>query len=291
MTTAVYTRNCELRPGMEFPPGMQRLAACVEYDGSLFHGFQAQKFAVDTVQKSLQTALSSVADEEITLVCAGRTDAGVHASAQIIHFDTLAERPLKAWSLGANARLPRGISIKWAQPVSPAFHARFSARARSYRYLIYNSPTRPALMREQVTWQKRPLNYDAVVSAASCLVGEHDFSSFRASQCQARSPVRHLRHLRFCRSRDLIIMEVKANAFLHHMVRNIAGVLMTVGYGDKPVQWVEEVLAARDRTQGGVTGPAAGLYLVNVEYDKEFQLPAAEPGPYFLPEVLDWTAV
>lgn len=291
MNNPVYTRNCELKPAMEFPPGMQRLAACVEYDGSRFHGFQAQKFEVETVQKSLQSALSSVADEGITLVCAGRTDAGVHASGQIFHFDTLADRPSKAWSLGVNARLPQGVSIKWAQPVSSGFHARFSARARTYRYVIYNCPTRPALMREQVTWQKRPLDFESMVNAASHLVGEHDFSSFRASQCQARSPVRHLHHLRFSRTRDLIVMEVKANAFLHHMVRNIAGVLMTVGCGDKPIHWVREVLAARDRTQGGITAPAAGLYLVNVDYAREFGLPAGEPGPYFLPETLDWTVV
>lgn len=273
---------------MTFPEGMQRLCLRVEYDGSLFHGFQAQKFAVETVQKSLEAALSSVADEAITLVCAGRTDAGVHASAQIVHFDTLAKRPLKAWSLGVNARLPQGVSIKWAQEVPPTFHARFSARARTYRYVIYNSPTRPALMRQQVTWQKRPLDFAAMVSGASCLAGEHDFSSFRASQCQARNPVRTMQRLRFCRNRDLIIMEVKANAFLHHMVRNIAGVLMTVGCGDKPVEWVESVLAARDRTQGGVTAASAGLYLVEVAYESPFSLPTDEPGPYFLPASLEW---
>lgn len=288
MNPAVYSRNCELKPGMSFPEGMQRLCLRVEYNGALFHGFQAQKFAVATVQESLEAALSSVADEAITLVCAGRTDAGVHASAQIVHFDTLAKRPLKAWSLGVNARLPRGISVKWAHVVSDSFHARFSAMARTYRYVIYNDPTRPALMPEQVTWQKRPLNFAAMVKGASCLVGEHDFSSFRASQCQARSPVRHLQRLRFCRSRDLIIMEVRANAFLHHMVRNIAGVLMTIGCGDKPQQWAEEVLLARDRTQGGLTAPSAGLYLVKVDYNPEFQLPAGEPGPYFLPDALDW---
>lgn len=288
MTTPTYSRNCELKPGMTFPEGMQRLCLRVEYDGSLFHGFQAQTFAVDTVQKSLEAALSSVADEPITLVCAGRTDAGVHASAQIVHFDTLAKRPLKAWSLGVNARLPQGVSVKWAQAVPATFHARFSARARTYRYVIYNSPTRPAIMRQQLTWQKRSLNFAAMVGGASCLVGEHDFSSFRASQCQARNPVRHLHGLRFCRCRDLIIMEVKANAFLHHMVRNIAGVLMTVGCGDKPVEWVEQVLAARDRTQGGVTAASAGLYLVQVDYDSEFPLPVDEPGPCFLPETLEW---
>jgi tRNA pseudouridine38-40 synthase len=288
LNAPVYTRNCELKPGMAFPEGMQRLCLCVEYNGTLFHGFQAQKFAIETVQQRLEAALSSVANESITLVCAGRTDAGVHAAAQIIHFDTQAERPLKAWSLGANARLPQGVSIKWAQVVPPVFHARFSALARTYRYIIYNSPTRPALMRDQVTWQKRPLNLDAMLEAASCLVGEHDFRAFRAAQCQARNPVRQLHHLRFCRSRGLIIMEVKANAFLYHMVRNIAGVLMTVGCGDKPKQWVETVLESRDRTQGGVTAPAGGLYLVKVDYGSECSLPPNPVGPYFLPEKLDW---
>ncbi|MEX1032647.1 MAG: tRNA pseudouridine(38-40) synthase TruA [Cellvibrionaceae bacterium] len=288
MTIPIYSRNCELKTGMVFPDGMRRVCLCVEYNGSLFHGFQAQRFAVETVQKSLELALSSVADEAITLVCAGRTDAGVHACYQIVHFDTLADRPLKAWSLGVNARLPQGVSVKWAQMVPSSFHARFGAVARTYRYIIYNNPTRPALMREQVTWQKRPLNYQAMVVAAASLVGEHDFSSFRASQCQARSPVRHVRHLRFCRNRDLIVMEIKANAFLHHMVRNIVGVLMTIGCGDKPTDWIQRVLLARDRTQGGVTGPAAGLYLVDVEYDSGFQLPPNPLGPYFLPEVLDW---
>ncbi|MGQ9424715.1 tRNA pseudouridine(38-40) synthase TruA [Gilvimarinus sp. F26214L] len=288
MTSANYTRNCELKPGMMFPEGMRRVCLCVEYNGAQFHGFQAQKFAVDTVQKSLQAALSSVADEPITLVCAGRTDAGVHASSQIVHFDTLAERPLKAWSLGVNARLPQGVSVRWAREIGPEFHARFSAVARSYRYIVYNSPTRPALMRDQVTWQKRPMNFERMVEAARCLVGEHDFSSFRASQCQARSPVRHLQRLRFARTRELMVVELRANAFLHHMVRNIMGVLMTVACGDKPAEWVAQVLEARDRTQGGVTAPAAGLYLVRVEYPEAFDLPAGEGGPYFLPETLTW---
>lgn len=288
MNTPVYSRNCELKPGMIFPEGMQRICLGVEYNGSLFQGFQAQKHTAATVQESLQKALSSVADEAITLVCAGRTDAGVHATSQIVHFDTLAERPFKAWFLGANARLPDGVSIRWAKAVSPDFHARFSARARTYRYMIYNSPTRPALLRQQVTWQKRPLDFSAMVDAAACLPGEHDFSSFRASQCQARSPVRKLHSLRFSRYRDLIILELRANAFLHHMVRNIAGVLMTVGCGDKPRQWVEEVLAARDRTRGGVTAAPHGLYLVKVEYPAEFGLPDEDAGPWFLPERLDW---
>src|SRR5690606_32470957 len=260
-----YSRNCELKEGMEFPARMQRLAACVEYNGSLFHGFQAQKFAVDTVQSRLEEALSSVADEEIKLVCAGRTDAGVHAAAQIIHFDTRAERPLKAWSLGVNARLPSGVCIRWAKVVDPSFHARFSARARRYRYVIYNSPTRSALMPDQLSWQKRPLDFESMVEAAGCLLGEHDFSSFRAAQCQARSPVRRLDAIRFARNRELIVIELRANAFLHHMVRNIAGVLMAVGCGEKPVGRVKEVLVARDRRAGRVTASSIGVYSATVE--------------------------
>lgn len=284
----VYRRNCELKPGMEFPAGMERWCLCVEYNGAAFHGFQAQNFDVATVQRSLEAALSSVADEAITLVCAGRTDAGVHASAQIVHFDTLAKRPSKAWVLGVNGRLPAGVSVKWAQQVSPHFHARFSAQARRYRYIIYNSATRPALLWDQLSWQKRPLDYHRMVEAAAPLIGEHDFSSFRAAQCQARHPVRQVHYVRFARYRQLIVLEIKANAFLHHMVRNIAGVLMTVGCGDKPVSWVGEVLEARDRTRGGVTAPGAGLYLVEVDYPAEFELPAMDPGPIFLPESLSW---
>lgn len=283
-----YRRNCELKEGMEFPAGMQRWALCVEYNGALFHGFQAQNFDVETVQRSLERALSSVADEKITLVCAGRTDAGVHASAQIVHFDTLAQRPSKAWVLGVNARLPAGVAVKWAQQGSPHFHARFSAQARRYRYIIYNSPTRPALLWDQLTWQKRPLDYGKMVEAAAPLVGEHDFTSFRAAQCQAHHPVRHVHYIRFARYRQLIILEIKANAFLHHMVRNIAGVLMAVGCGDKPVSWVQEVLDARDRTRGGATAPGAGLYLVAVDYPEHFGLPKVEAGPLFLPESFDW---
>lgn len=288
---AIYRRNCELKEGMEFPQGMQRWALCVEYNGASFHGFQLQSFDVETVQRSLEAALSSVADEPITLVCAGRTDAGVHASAQIVHFDTLAERPTKAWVLGVNGRLPSGVSVKWAQAVSPHFHARFSAQARRYRYIIYNSPTRPALLWDQLTWQKRALDYSKMLAGAAPLIGEHDFSSFRAAQCQARQPVRQLHYIRFARYRQLIIMEISANAFLHHMVRNIAGVLMTVGCGDKPVAWVEEVLKAQDRTRGGVTAPGAGLYLVGVDYPEHFELPTPEAGPLFLPESLDWESV
>ncbi|GAB1266334.1 tRNA pseudouridine(38-40) synthase TruA [Aurantivibrio infirmus] len=284
----MYTRNCELKPGMEFPEGMRRMCLSLEYNGAGFHGFQAQKSKVKTIQSSLEEALSSIADEPIKLVCAGRTDAGVHATSQIIHFDTLASRPDKAWTLGANARLDRGVSIKWAKQVTPNFHARFSAKARTYRYLIFNHPTRPALLSDQITWQKRPLDFSKIIAASNSLLGEKDFSSFRSAQCQARNPVRTIHHIKFARSGDIAVMEVRANAFLHHMIRNIIGVLFAVGAGDKPPNWVEWVLDARDRTKAGVTGPPHGLYLTEVEYDHEFGLPNNDPGPYFLPAELDW---
>lgn len=284
----MYTRNCELKPDMKFPEGMRRMCLSLEYNGAGFHGFQAQKSGVKTVQSSLEKALSSIADEDIKLVCAGRTDAGVHASSQIVHFDTMAVRPDKAWTLGANARVDKGISIKWAKHVQPSFHARFSASARTYRYLIFNHPTRLALLSDCVTWQKRPLNFANIIQASRYLLGENDFSSFRSSQCQARNPVRTIHHIKFSRSGDIRVMEVRANAFLHHMIRNIVGVLMAIGAGDKPVSWVKDVLQARDRTQAGVTGPPNGLYLTKVEYDSGFALPAVDSGPFFLPATLNW---
>ncbi|GAB1259737.1 tRNA pseudouridine(38-40) synthase TruA [Aurantivibrio plasticivorans] len=287
----IYSRNCELKPGIEFPDHMQRMCIGIEYNGTAFHGFQVQKFAVDTVQGALHEALSWVADESITLVCAGRTDAGVHASSQVAHFDTLADRPLKAWSMGVNARLPAGVSIKWAMPVVPAFHARFSATARTYRYVIYNNPSRPAVLSKLVTWFKRPLNHDSMQSAAACLLGEHDFSAFRASQCQANSPVRRVESLRFAAFRDFVVIEIKANAFLHHMVRNIVGSLLAIAAGDKPVSWMKELLEGRDRRLAAATAPGDGLYLVAVDYPAEFGIPDTPPGPDLVPEQLDWQIV
>ena len=273
---------------MSLPDDMQRIALGVEYDGGDFHGFQIQQSASDTIQQSLHQALSSIADETITVVCAGRTDAGVHATEQIVHFDTLAERPLKAWSLGVNARLPPGICVRWAQVIGPDFHARFSALSRRYRYLILNRPTRPALYGKQITWFKRPLQFERMAEAASCLVGEHDFSALRAAQCQARSPVRTIQHVHLAQWGDLIALDVQANAFLHHMVRNIAGCLLAIGAGDKPVDWLSSVLASRDRTQAAATAPPYGLYLVNVGYPQVFQLPQHVLGPLLLPADLQW---
>jgi tRNA pseudouridine38-40 synthase len=279
-----YERNGEILQATPWPEGMNRIALGVEYKGTEFHGFQTQPSGVKTVQQALQKALSKVADEEITLVCAGRTDAGVHATQQVIHFDTSAVRPEKAWVLGTKPHLPDSVIVRWAKNVSPQFHARFSALNRTYRYLLSDASTASALVAHQVTWSSRKLNLDWMREGAKYLIGQQDFTSFRATQCQAKSPVRTIHHLHLVRRGDLIILEVQANAFLHHMVRNIVGVLMTVGTGDKPAEWVGEVLAARDRSKGAVTAKPYGLYLVSVDYPEEFNIPQLSPGPFFIEE-------
>lgn len=286
MVTAVkeriYTPNGEIFADTPWPPDMHRVCLVVEYNGAAFRGFQVQPGDVPTVQRSLQQALSVVANEPITLVCAGRTDAGVHATCQVVHFDTRARRPSRAWTSGTRPHLPPGVSVRWAGEVSPFFHARFSARARTYRYLLTDGPSRPGLLHDQVTWHPRPLDVEVMREGAAALVGEHDFTSFRAVQCQAKSPVRHIEHLHLSRRGELILLEVRANAFLHHMVRNIVGVLLRLGTGDKPADWVRQVLRARDRRCAGVTAPATGLYLVAVDYDGQFGVPALAPGPLFM---------
>ncbi len=280
--TRTYTRNGEVLANTPYPENMQRLALAIEYRGSDFHGFQTQPNGLKTVQQALERALSKVADEEITLVCAGRTDAGVHATNQVVHFDTLATRPLKAWVLGTRSYLPKTVTVRWAKDISPKFHARFSALNRTYRYLISDAPAPSALHYDQITWSSRRLDIDKMRDGAGFLVGQHDFSSFRATQCQAKSPVRAIHHLHIIRIGDLIVIEVQANAFLHHMVRNIVGVLLAVGSGDKSPGWVEDVLNAKDRSCASVTAKPFGLYLVAVEYPCHFDLPQVAPGPLFL---------
>lgn len=262
--------------------GVSRIALGVEYKGARYRGWQRQETGVPSVQEALEKALSKVAAESVSVICAGRTDAAVHASGQVVHFDTAVERPLKAWIMGANANLPGDISVTWAQPMPAHFHARFSAMARRYRYVIYNDPIRPAHMADEITWNHRPLDVARMREAARALVGTHDFTSFRAVQCQAKSPIKTLHHLRVVEHGRFIVLDVRANAFLHHMVRNIAGVLMAVGAGEREPQWVSEILAARDRRSGGVTAHPYGLYLVRVEYPDEFQLPPRYLGPHFL---------
>ena len=278
-----YTRNCEIIEEDVFPEGMHRVALGIEYNGAGFSGFQKQPSGVATVQQSLEKALSQVANEPVTLVCAGRTDAGVHASGQVIHFDTLAVRPDKAWVQGVNALLPDAVSVRWAQEVSPHFHARFAALDRTYRYLIYQDRSRPAIGAGQLTWERRTLDLNAMRTAAESLVGEHDFTSFRATQCQAKSPVRTVRYIELFEMGELLVLEIRANAFLHHMVRNITGVLLAIGAGEKPVNWCRDVLNAKDRRKGGVTAKPDGLYLVDVGYPEHFCLPSSAAGPRFVP--------
>jgi len=282
----IYKANGEVPQGRALPEGLRRVALGVEYCGARLHGFQKQKTAAETVQAYLELALSTIAAEPVTLVCAGRTDAGVHATNQVIHFDTRAQRPERAWVQGVNTKLPDVVRVHWAREMPAQFHARFSAYARSYRYLIHSAPTRSAHSAAEVTWTQHPLDLNAMREGAKYLLGRHDFTSFRASQCQAKSPVREITCLDIARVGPLIVLEISANAFLHHMVRNITGVLMAVGRAERAPGWVKEVLDQRDRSAGGVTAPPFGLYLVDVQYPQEFQLPQCEPGPLLVPQPL-----
>jgi tRNA pseudouridine38-40 synthase len=277
-----YKRNTEVLDHNQFPDGMRRIALGIEYNGSLFRGFQSQPSGVPTVQQSIEGALSAICDEPITLACAGRTDTGVHATNQVVHFDTLAHRPEKAWLRGANTHLPEGVSIRWSQEVSHRFHSRFSARSRSYRYIIYNVSTPSALMKSLVTWDRRQLDVDAMIAGSRHLLGEHNFNAFRGADCQAKNPVRCINEINIQRADDFVVIEVKATAFLYHMVRNIVGVLSAVAASEKSAEWVKVVLDSQDRRCGGVTAPAAGLYLVQIEYDPIFNLPQRAKGPYII---------
>ncbi len=254
-----------------------RIALGVEYDGSGFHGWQTQQQGIRSVQEELEQALSKVAVVPVRVQCAGRTDTGVHASGQVVHFDTEAVRPMRSWILGGNVNLPYDANITWAQEVSTDFHARFSATGRRYRYVIANRMTRSSLMGRRVVWVHHDLDAERMHRAAQYLVGTHDFSSYRALGCQAKSPVREMRAIAVRRQGDLILLDLYANAFLHHMVRNIAGVLITIGKGERQEAWSREVLELRDRTLGGVTAPPQGLYLTEVEYPAEFSIPAPVP--------------
>lgn len=248
----------------------------VEYDGTGFRGWQTQQVGVRTVQTCLEDALARVADHPVSVQAAGRTDAGVHALEQVVHFDTGARRRERSWVLGANANLPPDVAVRWAYPVDDRFHARFSAIARHYRYRIVTQRTRSPLRRDHAVWVHTALDPVRMQAAASALVGEHDFSSFRAVACQSRSPVRRIHYLEVSERNGLLMLAVGANGFLHHMVRNIAGVLLAIGRGDAPVSWTRDLLAARDRTLGGVTAPPQGLYFVRADYSPDFGLPQLE---------------
>ena len=255
-----------------------RVALGVEYDGAAFCGWQTQPSGCG-VQDHLERALGRIAGEPVSITCAGRTDAGVHALAQVIHFDTRAERPASAWIRGVNAALPAGVAVLWAREVRADFHARYSALSRSYRYILLNDAVRPAAAHGRVGWFHLPLDVAAMRSAARLLVGEHDFSAFRSSECQARSPVRILHAIDVEACGVYVVFDLRANAFLQHMVRNLVGTLVYVGKGKCDVSWVADVLASRERAQAAPTFDAAGLYLTRVEYGAQWSIPAAPRSP------------
>lgn len=251
-----------------------RIALGIEFDGTSFAGWQSQTHR-NAVQDVVERALSAVADRPVATVCAGRTDAGVHALMQVVHFDVDVLRPDSAWVRGTNANLPPSVAVVWARPVADDFHARYSALGRRYRYVLLNQPVRPALMHGKVGWHHLTLDVEAMRAAAAALVGEQDFSAFRSSECQAKSPVRTLRKLDISRQGDVIVFDLEANAFLHHMVRNLVGALVYVGNGRWAPGRVANVLAGRDRSKGAPTFDAAGLYFVGADYDARWSLPVA----------------
>ncbi|MGQ0700421.1 MAG: tRNA pseudouridine(38-40) synthase TruA [Panacagrimonas sp.] len=261
---------------------MARWAAAVEYDGSQYAGWQAQHHA-PSVQAAVEAALSRVANHPVQTVAAGRTDAGVHAFRQIVHFDSDSRRTPHAWLLGTNTNLPADVALHWVREVRADFHARFSAEARRYRYVIHNSRARSALLAGRAAWVTWELDVEAMHRAAQALVGEQDFSAFRDSECQSRSPMRNVTDIGVRRHQSFVLLDIRANAFLHHMVRTIAGTLMDVGSGKQPECWIAEVLASRDRTRAGLNAPACGLYFLAADYPAEFDLP--ETPPFWLPGV------
>ncbi|MBC6428966.1 MAG: tRNA pseudouridine(38-40) synthase TruA [Cellvibrionales bacterium] len=265
-------------PGTPPPPGMHRVALGIEYDGSAYCGWQRQAH-VASVQQALEEALAWVADAPVSLICAGRTDAGVHACEQVAHFDTRAHRRPESWVRGANSALDRAIALRWAQEMPGDFHARFTARARTYRYVIANTRHRPALAHRGLTWVPAPLDAAAMHRALKKLRGEHDYSSFRAAGCQSRSATRHLSHTAVTRHGERILIELRANAFVLHMVRNIVGSLLDVGRGTADESHLLRLLELRDRTRAGPTAPPTGLYLFKVSYPPHFTLPNLPPNP------------
>jgi len=256
-----------------------RIALGIEYCGTGFRGWQSQAGG-GTVQDVLEAALGQIAGEKIGVLCAGRTDAGVHATHQVAHFDTNVDRPLSAWVRGVNSQLPDGVAVRWAQPVGDEFHARFSARGRRYRYLLLNRPQRPGLWQGRLGWFHLPLDLAAMQEASLRLIGEHDFSAFRAAECQAKSPVKTLSRAEVRQSGNLFIFDFEASAFLHHMVRNLVGTLVYIGKGAQSPGWIDELLQLRDRTRAAPTFSADGLYFRGPLYEPHWNLP--EPDDDFL---------
>lgn len=262
-------------PTEQPPAAARRFALGIEYDGTAFAGWQNQSHA-PSVQAALNAAIARVANEPASTAAAGRTDAGVHATGQVVHFDSTAERSLRSWHLGINSNLPPEVCVLWVRQVPPGFHARHSAVGRSYRYLILNRPVRPALERHRTWWVREPLDAAPMAAAGRHLEGEHDFSAFRAASCQSKSPVRRLDRLAVHRDREYLVVEVRASGFLHHMVRNIVGSLVRVGLGEASPDWIPALLAGRDRARAAPTAPPDGLYLTAVHYPAEFGLPEAD---------------
>ncbi|OOF55331.1 tRNA pseudouridine(38-40) synthase TruA [Rodentibacter myodis] len=262
-----------------------KIALGVEYNGQHYFGWQRQE-KVRSVQEELEKALSFVANEKIEVFCAGRTDSGVHGTGQVVHFETNAQRPEKAWSFGANANLPGDIAVKWAKVVDDEFHARFSATARRYRYILYCNKLRSAILPAGITHCHFDLNADEMHKAGQFLLGEQDFSAFRAAQCQSNTPWRNVHHLKVVRKGEYIIVDIQANAFLHHMVRNIVGSLIEVGAGNQPIEWIKWLLEQRERKLAAPTAKPDGLYLVEVIYPEKFALPHTKLGPLFLEDEL-----
>lgn len=263
-----------------------RIALGVEYNGTQYFGWQRQR-DVKSVQEELEKALAVVANHPIEVLCAGRTDAGVHGTGQVVHFDTSANRKMVAWVMGVNANLPKDIAVRWSKEVSEDFHARFTATARRYRYIIYNHAYRPAILSSGVSHYHGDLDVEKMQQAGQFLLGENDFTSFRAVHCQSRSPWRNIMHLNVTRHGHYVVIDIKANAFVHHMVRNITGSLITVGRGEQEPQWMKWLLEAKDRRLAGATAKAAGLYLVDVDYPEEFGLPRETIGPLLLADNLN----
>ncbi|WP_106477205.1 tRNA pseudouridine(38-40) synthase TruA [Phytohalomonas tamaricis] len=265
-----------------------RIALGVEYNGASYYGWQRLSHG-PSIQAALETALAKVASQPITVMCSGRTDSGVHATRQIVHFDTETPRTQKAWVMGVNANLPSDIVVHWAHFVPDDFHARFCALARRYRYVIMNRATPSALSCHDVTWHRTPLDERRMHEAAQALIGEHDFSGYRAAGCQSTSPWRHVHFAEVRRYGPLVVIDIQANAFLHHMIRNIAGVLMAIGDGRQDIGWCREILEHGVRAQGGVTAPAQGLHFVDARYDDHFGLPEEPLGPDVLLFTGEWS--
>ncbi len=260
---------------------MSNIALGIEYLGSNYCGWQRQSHA-KSVQQTLEQVLSKIADEPIQVNCAGRTDTGVHATGQVVNFHCTKERPKKAWILGANTQLPNDIAVRWVKTVPTDFHARFSAVARRYRYLIANTKAKPAILHSGLTWVRQSLDIDAMNEACQYFPGEQDFSAFQASSCQSSTAMRNIHHLKVSKQDEYCIIDIKANAFLHHMVRNIAGTLITIGRGHKPSSWTNELLVSKNRNLAAATASPNGLYLVDVDYPEEFDIPRVPIGPLFL---------